>query len=102
METHMDARRTLYVIWWCGLTGVLVDTDHLVSLLLWRFWNPQITEGRIWHAPLLLLSSIIICCLCAFGTRLHLKYFLGMGIVVAVTTALLLMYSPLVVWGLTR
>ena len=102
METHLDAHSTLRIVWGCGTIGLLVDLDHLISLILWRYWFPWITEGRIWHTPLLLLSCIGICCLGTLGRRLHPKYLLSLGVIVVIVTTLILIYSPLVVWGLTK
>ena len=99
VEFHMETSGALRIFGLCGLVGVFVDIDHAAALLLWRYWNQEISNGRLWHAPLFALSGIVICCLCARLGRLHYKFFL-IGAVVAVITALVLIYSPWVTWGL--
>jgi len=96
METHLDARSTLRIICWCGIAGILVDFDHFISLLIWRYVNSGISEGRIWHTPLFILSCIGICYLVSRLRGLHNKLVL-VGILVA--TVLVLIYSPWVIWG---
>ena len=98
METHLDVRGALRIILWCGIAGVLVDFDHLISLFIWRYINPSITEGRIWHTPLFILSCIGICYLGSRLGGLHTKLVL-IGIIVV--TALVLVFSPWVIWGIT-
>lgn len=95
----LEAHSTLRIVWWCGLAGVLVDLDHVVSLLLWRYWNPQITEGRLWHTPLFITSCLGICYL---GSHIGGLYSRLVLVGVAVVTALVVIYSPEVVWGLTK
>ena len=99
MEFRMEAHSALRIVWWCGVVGLLVDIDHAAALLLWRYWNSEISNGRLWHSPVLILSSIAICCLCARGRRLHPKYLLTVGIAVAVVTTVVLVFSPWVTWG---
>ena len=97
METNLETRSALRIIWWCGLAGVLVDLDHFISLFAWRYINQSISEGRIWHTPLFILSCIGICYLGSRIPGLHAKLVLG-GIVVA--TVLVLIFSPGVVWSI--
>lgn len=97
MENRLDARSALRIICWCGIVGVLVDLDHLISLFIWRYINSGITEGRIWHTPVLIISCIGICYLGSRVRGLHSKLVLG-GVIM--TTTLLLVFSPWVVWGI--
>ena len=93
----MEKRTAFYIFGWCGLASLLVDFDHIISLLLWRYVNPTITEGRIWHTPLFILSCLVICYL---GTHLRGLYFKLVLIVVVMLTILVLVFSPEVVWGI--
>jgi len=99
MVFGMETRAALRVFGFCGLASVLVDVDHGLSLLLWRFVNPQITEGRLWHTPLLIVVCIIMCYLVSHCRGLRPKLFLG---TVLTTTILILLFSPYVVWTWTR
>lgn len=95
----MEARRAFRVFWICGLAGVLVDLDHIASLILWKLWFPWITEGRIWHTPLFILSCLGICYLVSSLGGFYPKLVL-VGVVAI--TVLILVYSPLATWGLTK
>jgi len=101
MEFHLEARSALRIVGICGIVGVLVDLDHAIALLLWRYWNPAVTEGRIWHTPLFIAACVGICCLGTRIGRLHHRFVL-IGAAVTVVTVLVLVYSPLVIWGLTK
>lgn len=92
----VDGHRALCVIGLCGLIGVLVDVDHAISLLLWRYLLPEITEGRILHTPLLIISCLVICGLGACRSGLYPKLVL-VGVLAA--TVPVLVYSPYVIWG---
>jgi len=99
MENYLGSRSALRIVWWCGLVGVLVDLDHLISLLLWEYISPAISEGRIWHTPLFILSCIGICYLGSRVRGLHHKLVLGGAMIM---TILVLAFSPWVVWGITK
>jgi len=99
IKGFVETSSSLRVFWVCGLAGILVDLDHLISLFLWRYINNQINEGRIWHTPLFILTCSLICYLLSSVRGLHAKLVLA-GIV-AVTT-LVLVYSPWVIWRITE
>ena len=96
-ERLMEGHTALLTFGLCGLVGVSVDVDHLISILLWRYFFPGITEGRIWHTPLFIISCLVICCICARPRGLHYKLVL-MGALVITITVLVLVLSPLTVW----
>jgi len=51
-------RNALFVGIICGVAGVLVDVDHVIS-----HYSSGEKEARYLHSPLLILSSgILICC----------------------------------------
>lgn len=95
----MEKRVALYIFGICGLVGVLVDLDHIISLLLWRYVNSEFTEGRIWHTPLFILSCFGICYLVSHLPRLYSKLVL---IGVILVTIFVLIFSPEVVWRLSE
>lgn len=95
----MDARASLRIFWISGLTGVLVDVDHGVALILWRWVNPSISEGRLWHTPLFVASSIIAGYLVSHIGGLYSKLVLTLLLVI---TALVICFSPWVVWSYTK
>jgi len=92
----METSCALLIFGLCGLAGVLVDTDHLVSILLWKTVDSSITEGRIFHTPLFILACVVICYLVSCVAGLHAKLVLG-GVLTLTITVLL--YSPLVIWS---
>ena len=96
-ENRLDARSALRIVGLCGLVGVLVDLDHLISLIVWRYVNSGITEGRIWHTPLFLIACAGICYLVSRIGGLHFKLVLG-GVIMI--TTLVIVFSPWVVWGI--
>lgn len=98
MVLGMEIRTAFRVFGLCGLTSVLVDADHGLSLFLWRYVNSQIVEGRIWHTPLLLVVCAIMCYLVSHCTGLYPKLVLGSILII---TILVLLFSPLVVWSWT-
>jgi len=49
------------VFWLCGAIGVLVDIDHPIA-----YYLLQGTSGRFLHAPILIISCIMLCCLGAY------------------------------------
>lgn len=99
LKSLMGKRSSLFAFLLCGFIGVLVDLDHLVSFLLWKYWNSNISEGRILHTPIL-----IICCLafCFVGTYLPGLYNKLILILVVVSTIVVLVFSPNVIWSWTR
>lgn len=82
----------------CGLVGVLVDVDHLAAIVLWRYVDHSITEGRIFHTPLFIITGSAICCIYARLGGLHFQFVL-VSVAVAVVTTLTLVLSSLVVWS---
>jgi hypothetical protein len=92
----VGSRRTLFVFGTCGLAGVLVDLDHFASLILWRYIFPWITEGRLIHTPLFLISCLAICCVGARIPGLYAKLVL-VGIVSV--TIVVLIWSSYTVWS---
>jgi len=97
MENRLDARGALRIVGLCGLVGVLVDIDHFVSLVVWRYVDSGITEGRIWHTPVFIMACGLICYLVSRLGGLHAKLVLT-GVITA--TVVVLIMSPLVTWGL--
>jgi len=95
----MEKWASFRIFWICGLASVLVDLDHAISLLLWWHITPEISEGRIWHTPLFIISCILICYMVSYLRGLYLKLVLVGGVIVA--TTLVLVYSPYIVWRLT-
>ena len=94
----VEIRRALFIFGLCGLVGVLVDVDHAIAIILWRHIWPEIVEGRIWHTPLLVIVSCLICYLGTYYRGLYPKLVLmGLGVV----AFLVLLFSPLVVWSWT-
>ena len=93
----METRLALRVFWACGLAGVLVDLDHFIAWVLGYYWLPSVNQGRIWHAPLFILVGVVICYMVSRITGLYPKLVL---IGVAVTTVLVIVWSPWVTWGL--
>lgn len=91
----METRTALRIFGICGLVSVLVDLDHLISLLLYWYVSTKFAEGRLWHTPLFILSCLGICYLVAHFRGLYPKLVL-VGIVVV--TVLVLLVSPLVIW----
>lgn len=58
-------RRSLLAFGICGLAGVLIDTDHLISYYLIQGWG-----GRFLHLPVFIISSLVLGCLGAYLGRL--------------------------------
>ena len=63
----MDAKRAFCTFCVCGITGVLVDIDHIIS------WSTKGLEGRFLHTPLLIFAGGIILITCAYLGRLYIK-----------------------------
>lgn len=95
VKRFMASHPALFVIGLCGLVGVLVDVDHLISIVLWKYWLPQITEGRILHTPIFVISCLSICYL---GARLRGLYPKLVLIGVVVVTVIVLVSSPWFIW----
>lgn len=94
---RLEKSTALRIFGICGIAGVLVDLDHAISLLLWWYHNPEVSEGRIWHTPLLIISCIGVCYLVSHLPGLHGKLVL---ISIATATMLVLLFSPWVVWSM--
>ena len=92
----MEKLTALRIFGICGIGGVLVDFDHAVSLLLWWYRNPEITEGRIFHTPVLIISCLAICYLVSHIPGLYSKLVLAWFLV---STILVLLLSPWVIWS---
>jgi len=56
----MDASTALLVFGACGIIGVLVDADHFLALLIWRYWKPTFWNGRFLHTPILIGACLVI------------------------------------------
>jgi hypothetical protein len=96
---------SFYIFGLCGLASVLVDVDHVIALFLWKQGIP-ITEGRIWHTPIFIISSLVICCMVSYLGGLHIKPFLrriliSMSLIIGAITVFVLLGSPFVVWRLS-
>lgn len=63
----------LWVILLCGLVGVLVDIDHLISYYL----IPR-QRGRFLHTPLLIISCVALLGCSAYLGGLLIKMVLGL------------------------
>jgi len=98
MGNIMETRSALRIIGLCGLAGILVDLDHAISLFLWQYVNQGISEGRIWHTPLLIISCIGICYL---GPRIPGLYSKLVLVSILMATILVLIFSPGVIWRIT-
>lgn len=96
VEFRMETRSALLVFGLCGAAGVLLDVDHAISILLWHFWFPSITEGRIWHTPVFIACGLALCYLVSHCTRLYIRLVL---ITIILATAAITVFSPLVVWS---
>ncbi len=62
----------LWVILLCGVLGVLVDIDHPIAHYLIPEWS-----GRFLHAPLLIISGVVLCGCCAYCAGLYIRLVLG-------------------------
>lgn len=80
----------------CGLISILVDLDHFISLFIWQYINSGISEGRIWHTPLFIISSLWICYMVSHIRGLHSQLVLG---IILLVMFIVLTMSPWVVWG---
>jgi len=73
----MDAFSALCIFGVCGLVGVLLDFDHFIALVIWRYWNPRLANGRLLHTPVLVIVSLLICVMVSYIGGLYLKSILG-------------------------
>ena len=96
VENYMERHTTFLVFGFCGLAGILVDFDHAVSLLLHWYHNPEVSEGRIFHTSLLIISCLAICYLVSRIPGLYSKLVL---VAIGASTLLVLLVSPWVVWS---
>ncbi len=62
----------LWVISVCGITGVLVDIDHLIAY----YWLTGL-DGKFLHTPLFFISCLVFFGLSAYLTRLFIQLVLG-------------------------
>lgn len=93
----MEIHSTLRIFWICGLVSVLVDLDHVASLILWATKYPTLDEGRIFHSLLLTCACVFICCLGSHIRGLLVKLVLVGVIIITILTAL---YASNSFWGL--
>ena len=98
MGSFSKVGKSLLIFGISGLSGVLVDTDHAISLMLWSY-IPTLTEGRLWHTALFIITGISICYMVSCLRGLYTKLVL---ISVFEATGLVLIYSPYVIWGLSK
>lgn len=77
MEIGMGAVSALYIFGICGLVSVLLDLDHFIALVIWKYRNPKFANGRCLHTPILIIVSLLICIGVAYIGRLHLESLLG-------------------------
>lgn len=96
LANYMERHTALRIFGLCGLAGLLVDLDHFVSLLLWSKTNIGISEGRIFHTPILIISCLAICYLVSRIPGLYSKLVL---VAIGASTLLVLLVSPWVVWS---
>lgn len=96
LKTLVEAHGALLTFGICGLVGILVDLDHAVSYILWSTLMPHLTEGRLWHTPLLILVSLAICGLGAYHSRLYIKLVLILQVLI---TGLVIGLSPHTIWS---
>lgn len=61
MGNSRKVRFTLFTFGVCGLVGILIDIDHVITYYLLRDWS-----GRFLHTPLLVASGIVLCGLSAY------------------------------------
>lgn len=77
METGMGTITAFCIFGICGLVSVLLDLDHFIALVIWRYWNPKFANGRCLHTPILIIVSLLICLMVSYIGRLHLESLLG-------------------------
>lgn len=77
MEIGMGAVSALCIFGICGLVSVLLDFDHFIALVIWKYRNPKFANGRILHTPILIIVSLLICIMGAYLGGLYIKSILG-------------------------
>jgi hypothetical protein len=95
-KLHLETSSALRIFGICGLVGVLVDIDHFIAILLWKYKDPLITEGRIFHTPIFLLVGIMLCYILSHRSGLLAKLVLGL---IATATIATLLWAPYTVWN---
>ena len=72
---HLQARGVpLYIVFLCGLAGICIDLDHVVS-----YWLTGVAH-RAAHIPLAVVSVLILCGVGAYLGRLYYKHILKKGV----------------------
>lgn len=74
----METNVALFIFGVCGLISVLVDGDHFLALLIWRYWKPTFWNGRFLHTPILAGAGVIVFGCCAYWGGLHIGLVLGL------------------------
>ena len=69
----VDDHPALFTFGLCGAAGVLVDVDHILALLIWRYWNPTFWNGRFLHTPILVGACLVIITCGAYWGGLHIR-----------------------------
>jgi hypothetical protein len=65
---HLGIRGVpLWIVGLCGLAGVLIDIDHLIS-----YWNRG-HFSQVAHIPVAVVSFFVLCVACACCGGLYLK-----------------------------
>ena len=77
MGVSMETFTAFYIFGLCGLAGVLLDIDHLVAMVIWRYFNPRCINGRLFHKPVFIATGLTIIGMGAYLTRLYFKLVLG-------------------------
>ena len=72
---YMGPGNALLVFGICGIVGVLVDLDHVISYYLVPQWS-----GRFLHTPLLVVSSAVLCGLITYIGGLFIRMVLKKGL----------------------
>ncbi len=69
LRNRLSDRRikALLVVCFMGITGVLVDLDHIVCIVFYPGIAEEATGCRLWHPYLLPLSGLVICIAGALG-----------------------------------
>ena len=73
MGNNMETSIAFFVFGLCGVVSVLVDIDHLLALLIWKYWNPTFWNGRCLHSPILAIACLVIIGCCAYWGGLHIR-----------------------------
>ncbi len=69
LRNRLSDRRikALLIICFMGISGVLVDLDHVVCLVFYPGIAEEAAGCRLWHIYLLPLSGLVLCAAGALG-----------------------------------